>query len=162
MMVAEEKNSDHDWDSKASLFLNPFSTQPMDNIAIGGTGKPTGCNPESPYALVLVTGEKDAGVNQIEIPIHHGDTARYCALFLAEGPIAQFELITLLVHYQLFTQVGEDVSKTAFNLAIQAIGRIEILRICPPPESVKRCIARVEDRAVYAYRGAIAVRFRLI
>ncbi|KAJ7731469.1 hypothetical protein B0H14DRAFT_2409447, partial [Mycena olivaceomarginata] len=116
--------------SRTLLFSSPASQDPM-----APTTK-LGIFPmqSDPYALVLVTGEKDAGVNQIEIPIHHGDTARY-------------------LHYQLFTQVGEDVSKTAFNLATPAIGRIEILRICPPhnPESVKRCIARVEGRAVYAH-----------
>ncbi|KAJ7806209.1 hypothetical protein B0H14DRAFT_2382032, partial [Mycena olivaceomarginata] len=136
--------------SRTLLFSSPASQDPMAPTTklgifpmqseFGGCGVNTvsAFDPTAPYALVVPDCDADADIQAIKIP------ELYC-------PIAQFELITLLVHYQLFTQVGEDVSKTAFNLATQAIGRIEILRICPPPESVKRCIARVEGRAVYAY-----------
>jgi hypothetical protein len=53
----------------------------------------------------------------------------------------------------LFTRVGEDLSKTSFKLATSGLERIEVLRICLPhdPESVKRCIAKIEGRHAYAY-----------
>ncbi|KAJ7715502.1 hypothetical protein B0H14DRAFT_3633102 [Mycena olivaceomarginata] len=103
----------------------------MEEIAIDGTGKPTGSNPETPYALVLL-GMDSAG-DLMKIPARHGNAPQY-------------------LYYRLFTRVGEDVSKTAFNTSTPALGRIEILRICPPhdPESVKRCIAKVDGKEIYA------------
>ncbi|KAJ7769545.1 hypothetical protein B0H14DRAFT_2402497, partial [Mycena olivaceomarginata] len=126
--------------SRTLLFSSPASQDPMaPTTKLGifpmqsefwgcGVNTVSAFDPTAPYALVVPDCDTDVDIQAIKIS-------------------------ELYLHYQLFTQVGEDVSKTAFNLATPAIGRIEILRICPPhdPESVKRCIARVEGRAVYAH-----------
>ncbi|KAJ7706517.1 hypothetical protein B0H14DRAFT_2415809, partial [Mycena olivaceomarginata] len=126
--------------SSISLFVSPASQIPMSDttkLAISSPELPkystrtlvTAFDSETPYSLVAL---KDAILDK-SAPQH---------------PSSFF-----LVYYRLFTQVGEDVSKTAFNVATPSVGRIEILRICPPhnPESVKRCIANVEGKAMYAY-----------
>jgi hypothetical protein len=57
------------------------------------------------------------------------------------------------VYYHLYSRVGEDTSKVAFNPNKPALSRIEKIHISPPhePGSIVRCIARAERKPIYAY-----------
>ncbi|KAJ6528731.1 hypothetical protein DFH09DRAFT_1185610 [Mycena vulgaris] len=125
--------------SRTVLYLNPTAPAPMSNVkkvTIRGPDILNGSTPETAYALVLteeLTVLESQAVNAIQI----GDTL--------EG--SQY------LYYQLFTRVGEDTSKVSFNPNEPAVGRIEKIHVSPPhtPATIKRCIAKAEGKAIYAY-----------
>jgi hypothetical protein len=57
------------------------------------------------------------------------------------------------VYYRLFTQTDEDSSKVSFRVSEPALGRIERILVSPrhTAASVKRHIAKVEGKPIYAY-----------
>ncbi|KAJ7491366.1 hypothetical protein B0H11DRAFT_2008826 [Mycena galericulata] len=106
-------------------------------VAIRGAEMPNGATPETAFALVLqedLTENENAAINQMDLSSRCEADPKY-------------------LYYQLYTQTGEDTSRVSFNLNEPSLGRIERILVPPPhgPTSIKRHIAKVEGKPIYAY-----------
>ncbi|KAJ7748288.1 hypothetical protein DFH07DRAFT_747376, partial [Mycena maculata] len=130
--LANAENLSDEAGLTATLFLNPCAQTamlPTDNVAILN-----GTTSETPFTLVLSE----------EPPMERNNTA---------APVVKNKVDNQrYLYYRLYTQVNEDPSTAAFNTADPALGRIEVLHVCPPYEagSIKRCIAKAEGKSIYA------------
>ncbi|KAJ6566798.1 hypothetical protein B0H19DRAFT_895175, partial [Mycena capillaripes] len=128
-LIERENFTDPDG-SRTALYPNfdaRSALDPTQTVTILGTEMPNGGAPETAYALVL-----------------HED------LKVDENSDQQ---LSGRLYYQLFTQTDEDMSKASFNSNEPAVGRIERILVSPPhgPASIKRHIAKVEGKPIYAY-----------
>ncbi|KAJ7663295.1 hypothetical protein DFH06DRAFT_1042474 [Mycena polygramma] len=124
--------------SRTLLFQNQaaqFPMEPTQRVAVLGGGDDPGKSPETAFALKVVnflTTEETAAVASLDI-----SDARVTSGYL---------------YYQLYNQTGQDTSKLRFDQEDPSVGRLERFRVSPPlcPQSIKRCIAKVEGNFFYA------------
>ncbi|KAJ7663318.1 hypothetical protein DFH06DRAFT_1189982 [Mycena polygramma] len=95
-----------------------------------------GATPATALALLVaddLTLEENAAVNAIDVT-QNCERSEY-------------------LYYQLYTWTGEDSSNTGFDSTEPSVGRLERFRIPPPlgPSSIKRTIAKAEEKRIYAY-----------
>ncbi|KAJ7070459.1 hypothetical protein B0H15DRAFT_1027724 [Mycena belliarum] len=126
--------------TRTELYCDPFQVRrlaKLDKIPILGTGAILGRSVVTAFALVLdqeLTFEEKAARPKNEDISTDGQPQEY-------------------LYYQLFTRVGEDTSDASFNETEPSIGRIPKFSIPPPHNyaTLKRCIAKVEGKPIYAY-----------
>ncbi|KAJ6457920.1 hypothetical protein C8R45DRAFT_560950 [Mycena sanguinolenta] len=134
------ENIDDPNDSKMMLYRSPGASQALsatDKIALIRPGITDGATADSAFALVFrkdPTEEEHAAITSIDL-----------ASWLEEEP--------KYLYYRLFTRTGEDRSTVSFNLKDPALGRVDRMLVSPlhGPVSIKRHIAKVEARPIYAY-----------
>ncbi|KAJ6554297.1 hypothetical protein B0H19DRAFT_1262678 [Mycena capillaripes] len=125
--------------------LNALSTLSLkQTVTILGPEMPNGGAPawDTAFALVLpddLTADENAAINRMDMS---GLPRR-----------RQGSSMNRSVYYRLFTQTGEDTSKVLFNSNEPALGRIERIHVSPShgTASIKRHIAKVEGKPIYAY-----------
>ncbi|KAJ7106434.1 hypothetical protein C8R43DRAFT_963401 [Mycena crocata] len=149
-IVDAEGLSDPDG-TRTALYLSPGAFTAMDpttRVPLLGTSPFPGSTPETAYALVRLeelTSKEKAEMDSLGASPSDGEATQY-------------------LYYQLFTRNGQDVAKTSFAPGELAKGRIDKMQVAPPytAQSIKRCIAKNEDKPIYAsaelYEGISALR----
>ncbi|KAJ7147827.1 hypothetical protein C8R43DRAFT_1009689 [Mycena crocata] len=138
-IVNAEKLSDLDG-SRTSLYLTPDAQSaltPGSPARILGPGGVPGSTPETAYALVVLeelTPNETADVDSLAAQVIPGEVPKY-------------------LYYHLFTRVGEEISKAAFDPDEPAKGRVDKIQVAPPytAESIKRAISKIEGKRIWAY-----------
>ncbi|KAJ7189123.1 hypothetical protein C8R46DRAFT_1056649 [Mycena filopes] len=130
---------------RTALYRSPLDPGPMEELekvahSLLGTGTPF----DAANALTLVFVDELTDQERASIPVTD------------KVPLDQGN--TQHVYYRLHTRSGDDGSATAFDPDDSASGRVDIALITPPrdAQAVRRCIARVEGRPIYAFADLYA------
>ncbi|KAJ7504750.1 hypothetical protein B0H11DRAFT_1980636 [Mycena galericulata] len=117
------------------LWRLPSAQTSMDDeekVSILGVGSGIALTPEDAVALVFI--EELADGEKRDLPQIDSEVAQY-------------------LYYRLHTRTGEDQSVCGFDPEEPAVGRIDPALIAPPRNAlaIKRCIAKIEGRPIYAF-----------